>query len=577
VTQCIARYGSLVWSIARRSCASAEAEPLTRDIFAQLWQQAARHDPSSGSEPLFIAVTARRVLLDRLRTSEPRPSLQPESLGGAETITPIERCPEATLAAGVLATLDPGQRRILSLAVGQGMTYLEIGKITASSPDAAKSLVRRALVAVRKRVHIGAGAGTGADPHKRLHTLLTDRAIAGLDAKDRVEFEHLRAGAAIDPSYEAAAAAIDLALLVQLEPLPEPIKTALGEQAAQHFGFAIKKPREASSRQRKAASVGAARASEPAPGNDVDGDFGEDDFGDDELLLGEGELEATPVRRAWEQSPRSGSIDDSLESGVLESSLTDGKVDRTASPSDSLRAEIVAKLEPRSKSGPRPNRRRTDRQPSGPVQVLPPEPEAEPPEPVVTKPKAKPKPKPEPEPSESEQGSTIVRMPVRESSLARAATYVSALAALSMLVVAVWQYMHRDDPPDVDDVQAQLESAEDSLEWTFQVEQDEAVGEAAAGQVLWSPELQKGVLIVSGLAANDPSASQYQLWIRDAQREGTPVPGPVFDVEGTDEVSVAFDAVLVIGEPTAFLITVERPGGVVVSKQDRVLMVATGS
>jgi RNA polymerase sigma factor (sigma-70 family) len=577
VTQCIARYGSLVWSIARRSGASAETEPLTRDVFAQLWQQAARHDSSNGSEPLFIAVTARRVLLDRLRASEPRPSLQPESLGGAEPSTPIERCPEATLAAGVLATLDPGQRRILSLAVGQGMTYLEIGKITASSPDAAKSLVRRALVAVRKRLNTGAGA----DPHKRLHTLLTDRAIAGLDAKDRVEFEHLRAGAAIDPSYEAAAAAIDLALLVQLEPLPEPVKTALGEQAAQHFGFAIKKPRDASSRQRKAASVGAARASEPTPGDDVEGDFGEDDFGDDELLLGEGEPEAAPVRRTWEQSPRSGSIDDSLESGVLESSLTDGKVDRTATPSDSQRAEIVAKLEPRSKSGPRPNRRRTDRQPSGPVQVLPPEPEPEPPEPVVAKPKAKLKPKskskPEPEPSESEQGSTVVRMPVRESSLARVATYVSALAAVSMLAVAVWQYMHRDDPPDVEDVQAQLESAQDSLEWTFQVEQDEAVGEGAAGRVLWSPELQKGVVIVTGLAANDASASQYQLWIRDAQREGTPVPGPVFDVEGADEVSVAFEAVLVIGEPTAFLITVERPGGVVVSKQDRVLMIATGS
>jgi hypothetical protein len=51
----------------------------------------------------------------------------------------------------------------------------------------------------------------------------------------------------------------------------------------------------------------------------------------------------------------------------------------------------------------------------------------------------------------------------------------------------------------------------------------------------------------------------------------------VFDVAGEDEVSVVVDAVLVIGEPSAFLITVERPGGVVVSTQDRVVMVATGS
>jgi RNA polymerase sigma-70 factor (ECF subfamily) len=160
VQQCITRYGSLVWSLARRSCASdAEAEVLTRDIFAQLWQQAARYEPSIGSEPLFITIVARRWLLDRLRATEPRPSLRPtpDSLANTETPTQIERCPEATLAASVLATLDPSQRRMLSLAMGQGMTYAEVGQATASSTDAAKSLVRRALVAVRKRLQARQG------------------------------------------------------------------------------------------------------------------------------------------------------------------------------------------------------------------------------------------------------------------------------------------------------------------------------------------------------------------------------------------------------------------------------------
>jgi hypothetical protein len=426
-------------------------------------------------------------------------------------------------------------------------------------------------------------SGGGSVPHKRLHTLLTDRAVAGLDAKDRAEFEHLRAGAGIDLSYEAAAAAIDLALLAQLEPLPASVKTTIGEQAARHFGFATPKPREPSSRPRKAAAAAAPNRIPPNEPDEIEGDFGEDDFGD-ELLLGEAELEATPAHRLWEQSPRSGSIDDSLESGVLESSLTDGKVDRTVSPSESQRGPIVSKLEPRSKSGPGPraNRRRTDRQPTGSAPMVPPiEPTQTAAELVVAKPpqvqaKPKRKPEPEPEPSDSEHGSTIVRMPVHESSLARVATYVSAIAALSMLVIAVWLYMHRSDPPDPDDVLEQLEVGEDTLEWTLRAEQDEAVGEGAQGRVLWSPELQQGVLVVQGLAANDASASQYQLWIRDAQREGSPVPGPVFDVEGEDEVQVAFEAGLVIGEPSAFLITAERPGGVVVSKQDRVLMVATG-
>lgn len=159
-----------MWSLARRSCASEpEAEALTREIFTQLWQQAARYEPSIGSEPLFIAIVTRRTMLDRLRATEPRPSLQPipislapdslapDSLASAESPAQIERCPEATLAASVLATLDPGQRRMLSLAMGQGMTYAEVGQHTASSTEAAKSLVRRALVAVRKRLQARQG------------------------------------------------------------------------------------------------------------------------------------------------------------------------------------------------------------------------------------------------------------------------------------------------------------------------------------------------------------------------------------------------------------------------------------
>ena len=155
----MARYGSLVWSIVRRSGASeAEAEALTRDVFAQLWRQAAHYDPAMGSEPLFITMIARRLLIDRLRKSEPRPGMRsgPEAIAVGES-TPIERCPEATLAAGVLATLDPSQRRMLSLAFGQALTYAEIGTATASSAEAAKSLLRRALVAVRKRLQARQG------------------------------------------------------------------------------------------------------------------------------------------------------------------------------------------------------------------------------------------------------------------------------------------------------------------------------------------------------------------------------------------------------------------------------------
>ena len=98
-------------------------------------------------------------------------------------------------------------------------------------------------------------------------------------------------------------------------------------------------------------------------------------------------------------------------------------------------------------------------------------------------------------------------------------------------------------------------------------------GEGAGGELTWSSTLQKGVLKLRAVAKNDPTTNQYQLWIVDGRREGPAVDGGVFDVTGGD-VLIPIDAKLVIGEPSAFVITVEQPGGVVVSDRDRVVMTA---
>jgi hypothetical protein len=97
------------------------------------------------------------------------------------------------------------------------------------------------------------------------------------------------------------------------------------------------------------------------------------------------------------------------------------------------------------------------------------------------------------------------------------------------------------------------------------------------GDVVWSPERQQGVMRFRGLAANDPSVAQYQLWIFDAERNAAhPVDGGVFDVPAAadGEVMVRIDPRLPIGRATAFAITVERPGGVVVSSRERLPLIA---
>lgn len=95
------------------------------------------------------------------------------------------------------------------------------------------------------------------------------------------------------------------------------------------------------------------------------------------------------------------------------------------------------------------------------------------------------------------------------------------------------------------------------------------------GDVVWCPGRQEGWLSVRGLPPLGPERC-YQLWIVDRRREGAPVDGGVFTVaDAATETLVAIDAKLPIGEAAAFVVTVEPAGGVVVSKQEHVVAVAT--
>jgi hypothetical protein len=100
--------------------------------------------------------------------------------------------------------------------------------------------------------------------------------------------------------------------------------------------------------------------------------------------------------------------------------------------------------------------------------------------------------------------------------------------------------------------------------------------EGVCGDVVWNPGRREGYLRVAGLAPNDPREFQYQLWIVDSSRDDRyPVDGGVFDVPpGRSELVVPIRAAVPVGEAAVFAVSVERPGGVVVSDRRFVLVAA---
>ncbi len=90
------------------------------------------------------------------------------------------------------------------------------------------------------------------------------------------------------------------------------------------------------------------------------------------------------------------------------------------------------------------------------------------------------------------------------------------------------------------------------------------------GDVVWDTATQRGYLSVDGLPPNDPAKSQYQLWIVDAGRtHKEPVDGGVFDVGADGRALVAIKPALTLRNPVLFAVTVEPPGGVVVSERGK--------
>jgi RNA polymerase sigma-70 factor (ECF subfamily) len=168
VRECIEQYGALVWSLARRlSRSPSDAEDATQEIFLDIWRSAARFDASQGSDKVFIAMIARRRLIDRLRKVSAEPPMDPvealDTVVWADPGTSSETSVEAEQAARALAELRPEQRQVLELGLLHGLSQSEIATRLQMPLGTVKSFMRRGLIKVREYMNLDAeGVSVGA-------------------------------------------------------------------------------------------------------------------------------------------------------------------------------------------------------------------------------------------------------------------------------------------------------------------------------------------------------------------------------------------------------------------------------
>ena len=150
------RFGNLVWSIARKYCSNTnDAEDASQDIFLEIWKSASRFDPSVSKESTFVAMIARRRLIDRVRRSSRRiqtvnteeqfvPSM---GVTDPDRVDLDEKAAETTKA---FMELRPEQRQILQLSIHHGRSHEQIAVTTGMPLGTVKTHARRGLMRLRQ-------------------------------------------------------------------------------------------------------------------------------------------------------------------------------------------------------------------------------------------------------------------------------------------------------------------------------------------------------------------------------------------------------------------------------------------
>lgn len=161
--------------------------------------------------------------------------------------------------------------------------------------------------------------------------------------------------------------------------------------------------------------------------------------------------------------------------------------------------------------------------------------------------------------------------------------WYAAAASLLIALAAWWPRFETPAPvvveaplPTLAEQREMLVAAAQALVKQDWARTEDPASATVAGDVVWDEATRTGYMRFTGLPANDASQSQYQLWIFDGTRDDRyPVDGGVFDVPaGAAEVVVPIRATLPVRKAALFAVTVEAPGGVMVSSRERIVALA---
>lgn len=125
-----------------------------QEIFFKLWKIADRFDAEIASETTFVAMIARRCLIDlkRKKSSITTKAIELDGFSSTEmgASQRFELTDEAAKAAELLDELPDAQKHVIRLSIYDGMSHSRIAEKTGLSLGTVKTHIRRGMTKLRQ-------------------------------------------------------------------------------------------------------------------------------------------------------------------------------------------------------------------------------------------------------------------------------------------------------------------------------------------------------------------------------------------------------------------------------------------
>ncbi len=146
-------YGSLVFSICRRSVDEAPAADVTQEVFIAAWRNRERYDPTRGGLAPWLTGITRNKIIDHFRSIGREDRRIDKVKNAPQPAEPTEQQLEEVslrmLLVEAIDELPERSRMVVSMAFFDDLTHVEISARTGIPLGTVKSDIRRSLERLR--------------------------------------------------------------------------------------------------------------------------------------------------------------------------------------------------------------------------------------------------------------------------------------------------------------------------------------------------------------------------------------------------------------------------------------------